>query len=172
MFQEKISTVHELIRHATMRRNFWAYREDQVRPIWPTVCSKWATLDIETESAPRVLSRKPKTNHWNEEVCYCLSHQFHCVLLHKTSIFDFCFNEGTLLTKLTPKEQILSKASLKRRFGFAYHNYEGFEATYNNESSPNLTYSGSSWIILGCLGRFSVCRKFFKKFEIQKIILT
>ena len=102
------------------------------------------------------------------------------MLLFITSIFDFCFNEGTLLTNLTSKEQILSKASLKR-FGFAYHNYEGFEAfeviesveaTYNNESSPNLTYSGSSWIILGCLGRFSVCRKFFKKFEIQKIILT
>ena len=78
----------------------------------------------------------------------------------KTSIFYFCFDEGTLLTNLTPKEQLLIIINaLALRI---YHDYEGFEAlyviesveaTYNKEPSPKLAQSGSCgsfWVV--CVG--------------------
>ena len=73
-------------------------------------------------------------------------------------------------TKLTPKEQILSKASLKR-FGFAYHNYEGFEALEVIELLRPLqqwiiSKSNLQWVVLGhsgLIGSFFGMPEIFQK---------
>ena len=42
---------------------------------------------------------------------------------------------------------------------------ESVEAYYNNLTYSGWSY-GSSWVVLGCLGRFSVCRKILASVKI------